>query len=193
MRARIAATLIRDTDSAPASCSRRAARASLRKAPMPGEEDTASRLRTAAGPRSTRCTRPRGCARPTRASTAGSGAPVSQSSSAASAGRRCCSGARRPGVGAPVGRARAAGAGAQRLSLGRLPRAGDPARGPRPRRPLEHPLCLETAPRNARADRTALTVDMWGVLNDTWLELRSPGFDCASDAPGREPRVVDQW
>jgi uncharacterized alpha-E superfamily protein len=42
--------------------------------------------------------------------------------------------------------------------------------------------CLETARRNARAARTALTVDMWEVLNDTWLELRSPGFECESDA-----------
>ena len=33
--------------------------------------------------------------------------------------------------------------------------------------------CLETARRNARAVRTALTVDMWETLNDTWLELRS--------------------
>jgi len=33
--------------------------------------------------------------------------------------------------------------------------------------------CLETARRNARAARTALTVDMWESLNDTWLELRS--------------------
>jgi uncharacterized alpha-E superfamily protein len=32
--------------------------------------------------------------------------------------------------------------------------------------------CLETARRNARAVRTALTVDMWESLNDTWLELR---------------------
>ena len=35
--------------------------------------------------------------------------------------------------------------------------------------------CLETARRNARAARTALTVDMWESLNDTWLELRSRG------------------
>jgi uncharacterized alpha-E superfamily protein len=33
--------------------------------------------------------------------------------------------------------------------------------------------CLETARRNARAVRTALTVDMWESLNDTWLQLRS--------------------
>jgi uncharacterized alpha-E superfamily protein len=32
--------------------------------------------------------------------------------------------------------------------------------------------CLETARRNARAVRTALTVDMWDSLNDTWLRAR---------------------
>src|SRR5579864_5759322 len=33
--------------------------------------------------------------------------------------------------------------------------------------------CLETARRNARAVRTALTVDMWDALNETWLRARS--------------------
>src|SRR3984885_14742132 len=32
--------------------------------------------------------------------------------------------------------------------------------------------CLETARRNARAVRTALTVDMWDALNETWLKAR---------------------
>lgn len=32
--------------------------------------------------------------------------------------------------------------------------------------------CLETARQNARAVRTALTVDMWDAVNGTWLELR---------------------
>src|SRR5215469_7840388 len=32
--------------------------------------------------------------------------------------------------------------------------------------------CLETARRNARAVRTALTVDMWDALNETWLRTR---------------------
>lgn len=32
--------------------------------------------------------------------------------------------------------------------------------------------CLETARRNARAVRTALTVDMWNALNETWLTMR---------------------
>src|SRR6185369_8511626 len=33
--------------------------------------------------------------------------------------------------------------------------------------------CFETARRNARAVRTALTVDMWEALNETWLVARS--------------------
>lgn len=32
--------------------------------------------------------------------------------------------------------------------------------------------CLETARRNARAVRTALTADMWEALNQTWMRLR---------------------
>jgi len=32
--------------------------------------------------------------------------------------------------------------------------------------------CLDTARRNARSVRIALTIDMWETLNDTWLELR---------------------
>ncbi len=32
--------------------------------------------------------------------------------------------------------------------------------------------CFETARRNARTVCTALTADMWEVLNDTWLELK---------------------
>ena len=32
--------------------------------------------------------------------------------------------------------------------------------------------CLETARRNAHAVRTALTVDMWNALNETWLTMR---------------------
>ena len=32
--------------------------------------------------------------------------------------------------------------------------------------------CLETARRNARAVRTALTADMWDALNETWLKAR---------------------
>jgi uncharacterized alpha-E superfamily protein len=33
--------------------------------------------------------------------------------------------------------------------------------------------CLETARRNARSVRTALTIDVWETLNDSWLELRA--------------------
>jgi len=33
--------------------------------------------------------------------------------------------------------------------------------------------CLETARRNARAARTALTVDMWDALNETWYQART--------------------
>ncbi|MBP0446224.1 alpha-E domain-containing protein [Roseomonas sp. SSH11] len=32
--------------------------------------------------------------------------------------------------------------------------------------------CFESARRNARAVRTALTVDMWEAVNDTWIDLR---------------------
>ncbi|WP_376090420.1 alpha-E domain-containing protein [Roseomonas sp. CCTCC AB2023176] len=32
--------------------------------------------------------------------------------------------------------------------------------------------CFELARRNARAVRTALTVDMWEAVNDTWMDLR---------------------
>jgi uncharacterized alpha-E superfamily protein len=43
-------------------------------------------------------------------------------------------------------------------------------------RDLENPSsiasCFETARRNARSVRTALTVDMWESLNDTWLGMR---------------------
>jgi uncharacterized alpha-E superfamily protein len=35
--------------------------------------------------------------------------------------------------------------------------------------------CFETARRNARAVRTALTVDMWEALNETWIGARSFG------------------
>ncbi len=33
--------------------------------------------------------------------------------------------------------------------------------------------CIETARRNARTVRTALTADMWDAINSTWLELRN--------------------
>ena len=44
--------------------------------------------------------------------------------------------------------------------------------------------CLETARRNARAVRTALTVDMWDALNETWHQARGgKRFDAAADLP----------
>jgi uncharacterized alpha-E superfamily protein len=42
-----------------------------------------------------------------------------------------------------------------------------------PDNPSSMLACFETARRNARAVRTALTADMWEALNDTWLELRT--------------------
>jgi uncharacterized alpha-E superfamily protein len=49
--------------------------------------------------------------------------------------------------------------------------------------------CLETARRNARAVRTALTVDMWDALNETWLKTRSP--DPAAYAPERVMALLE--
>jgi uncharacterized alpha-E superfamily protein len=40
--------------------------------------------------------------------------------------------------------------------------------------------CVEAARRNARAVRTALTVDMWSAINDTWSEMRRIGPDAVS-------------
>jgi len=37
--------------------------------------------------------------------------------------------------------------------------------------------CIAAARRNARSVRTALTVDMWEAINDTWIELRRLGDD----------------
>ncbi len=50
--------------------------------------------------------------------------------------------------------------------------------------------CIDTARRNARMVRTALTVDMWNALNETWLRARSiPAAELAPD------RVIDflEW
>lgn len=41
-----------------------------------------------------------------------------------------------------------------------------------PANPSSIASCIELARRNARSVRTALTVDMWESLNDTWMELR---------------------
>ena len=51
--------------------------------------------------------------------------------------------------------------------------------------------CLETARRNARAVRTALTADMWESLNDTWLELRS--FESFEGASGERVARLLEW
>jgi len=44
-----------------------------------------------------------------------------------------------------------------------------------PENPSSICSCFETARRNARAVRTALTVDMWEALNETWLGARAFG------------------
>jgi uncharacterized alpha-E superfamily protein len=49
--------------------------------------------------------------------------------------------------------------------------------------------CLETARRNARAVRTALTVDMWDALNETWLRTR--GTDRSAYAPERVMALLE--
>ena len=41
--------------------------------------------------------------------------------------------------------------------------------------------CLEAARRNARTVRTALTVDMWEAVNDTWIALHRLGSDAVQD------------
>src|SRR5690348_691904 len=41
-----------------------------------------------------------------------------------------------------------------------------------PENPSSLISCIETARRNARAVRTALTVDMWNALNETWMRAR---------------------
>jgi uncharacterized alpha-E superfamily protein len=51
--------------------------------------------------------------------------------------------------------------------------------------------CLETARRNARTVRTALTADMWEALNDTWLELRS--FESFEGAVGERILRLLEW
>lgn len=41
--------------------------------------------------------------------------------------------------------------------------------------------CIEAARRNGRAVRTALTVDMWEALNDTWREMRDRAGSAAEE------------
>jgi uncharacterized alpha-E superfamily protein len=49
--------------------------------------------------------------------------------------------------------------------------------------------CIEAARRNARSVRTALTVDMWEAVNETWSEAR--GTPEAAFAPDNLPRFLD--
>jgi uncharacterized alpha-E superfamily protein len=51
-----------------------------------------------------------------------------------------------------------------------------------PDNPSSIMTCLETARRNARAVRTALTVDMWEALNGTWLGVRERALTKGGDA-----------
>jgi uncharacterized alpha-E superfamily protein len=49
--------------------------------------------------------------------------------------------------------------------------------------------CIETARRNARAVRTALTVEMWGAINETWMRVHerlAPGLDGEQLSAGLE-------
>jgi uncharacterized alpha-E superfamily protein len=48
--------------------------------------------------------------------------------------------------------------------------------------------CFATARQNARAVRTALTVDMWEAVNSTWLELQNQRDDFSLE---RLPRLLD--
>lgn len=49
--------------------------------------------------------------------------------------------------------------------------------------------CIEAARRNARAVRTALTVDMWEAVNETWSEARRA--TAATFAPDNLPAFLD--
>src|SRR5215212_2553638 len=40
--------------------------------------------------------------------------------------------------------------------------------------------CFESARSNARAVRTALTMEMWDAINGAWLELRRFGYELSS-------------
>jgi uncharacterized alpha-E superfamily protein len=52
-----------------------------------------------------------------------------------------------------------------------------------PDNPSSISASIETARRNARAVRTALTIDMWDALNETWLALRQMDLDFSSRSP----------
>jgi len=49
--------------------------------------------------------------------------------------------------------------------------------------------CIETARRNSRAVRTALTADMWTAVNATWLEAQT--LKAEDFAPAQVQRVLD--
>lgn len=49
--------------------------------------------------------------------------------------------------------------------------------------------CLENARRNARAQRTAITRDMWESINTSWIEFSS--FNPARTSANELPRVLD--
>lgn len=49
--------------------------------------------------------------------------------------------------------------------------------------------CIEAARGNGRAVRTALTVDMWEALNDTWREMRAHAATAAE--PDRLPQFLE--
>ncbi|WP_159992316.1 alpha-E domain-containing protein [Roseomonas sp. 18066] len=49
--------------------------------------------------------------------------------------------------------------------------------------------CIEAARRNARTVRTALTVDMWEAINDTWIEFRR--LDSSAIKGDRLPGFLD--
>ncbi len=58
-----------------------------------------------------------------------------------------------------------------------------------PENPSSILSCLETARRNARGVRTALTADMWETLNETWIEART--FDPPRESADRMLGFLD--
>lgn len=55
--------------------------------------------------------------------------------------------------------------------------------------PASIAACVEAARRNARTVRTALTVDMWEAINDTWIEFRR--LDASAIRGDRLPGFLD--
>jgi len=58
-----------------------------------------------------------------------------------------------------------------------------------PANPSGIAACVESARRNARTVRTALTVDMWEAINDTWIEFRR--LDSSAIRDDRLPAFLD--